>query len=248
MIINQIFLQEENKQQSHHIHKKHLQGKNLPNEINCNQQDLAQIQQPHDQQQEHPSEQFIQYKKEYTCDDDEPKAQIDKNSTTNEQGEPQLIQADVNGPNQQQQELQINQQQQQLQQKQQQPPQQQIAQQQVHSGQQQKLLQYGNKQVLKQQQFDSSNLYEKLPVDKLNDAKRMCNMDIVENLALKQKVNKNYDIFKHDKRENEYSNNNNNFRSQSVSYTHLTLPTICSVQISVVAVSLKKKKMYHIIS
>lgn len=41
----------------------------------------------------------------------------------------------------------------------------------------------------------------------------MCNMDIVENLALKQKVNKNYDIFKHDKRENEYSNNNNNFRS-----------------------------------
>eukprot|EP00825_Cyclidium_porcatum_P005559 TRINITY_DN12713_c0_g1_i2.p1 TRINITY_DN12713_c0_g1~~TRINITY_DN12713_c0_g1_i2.p1 ORF type:complete len:133 (-),score=28.99 TRINITY_DN12713_c0_g1_i2:31-429(-) len=28
----------------------------------------------------------------------------------------------------------------------------------------------------------------------------------------------------------------------SVSYTHLTLPTICSVQISVVAVSLKKKK------
>eukprot|EP00825_Cyclidium_porcatum_P031400 TRINITY_DN33265_c0_g1_i2.p1 TRINITY_DN33265_c0_g1~~TRINITY_DN33265_c0_g1_i2.p1 ORF type:complete len:103 (-),score=37.54 TRINITY_DN33265_c0_g1_i2:58-366(-) len=29
---------------------------------------------------------------------------------------------------------------------------------------------------------------------------------------------------------------------QSVSYTHLTLPTICSVQISVVAVSLKKKK------
>eukprot|EP00825_Cyclidium_porcatum_P005834 TRINITY_DN12866_c0_g1_i2.p2 TRINITY_DN12866_c0_g1~~TRINITY_DN12866_c0_g1_i2.p2 ORF type:complete len:130 (-),score=12.30 TRINITY_DN12866_c0_g1_i2:50-439(-) len=30
--------------------------------------------------------------------------------------------------------------------------------------------------------------------------------------------------------------------SASVSYTHLTLPTICSVQISVVAVSLKKKK------
>eukprot|EP00825_Cyclidium_porcatum_P005919 TRINITY_DN128_c0_g1_i7.p2 TRINITY_DN128_c0_g1~~TRINITY_DN128_c0_g1_i7.p2 ORF type:complete len:220 (-),score=63.04 TRINITY_DN128_c0_g1_i7:153-812(-) len=29
---------------------------------------------------------------------------------------------------------------------------------------------------------------------------------------------------------------------RSVSYTHLTLPTICSVQISVVAVSLKKKK------
>eukprot|EP00825_Cyclidium_porcatum_P010385 TRINITY_DN15308_c0_g1_i1.p12 TRINITY_DN15308_c0_g1~~TRINITY_DN15308_c0_g1_i1.p12 ORF type:complete len:100 (-),score=8.14 TRINITY_DN15308_c0_g1_i1:79-378(-) len=28
-----------------------------------------------------------------------------------------------------------------------------------------------------------------------------------------------------------------------VSYTHLTLPTICSVQISVVAVSLKKKKI-----
>eukprot|EP00825_Cyclidium_porcatum_P007995 TRINITY_DN14002_c0_g1_i2.p2 TRINITY_DN14002_c0_g1~~TRINITY_DN14002_c0_g1_i2.p2 ORF type:complete len:225 (-),score=52.73 TRINITY_DN14002_c0_g1_i2:7-681(-) len=31
-------------------------------------------------------------------------------------------------------------------------------------------------------------------------------------------------------------------RSKAVSYTHLTLPTICSVQISVVAVSLKKKK------
>eukprot|EP00825_Cyclidium_porcatum_P006735 TRINITY_DN1336_c0_g1_i2.p1 TRINITY_DN1336_c0_g1~~TRINITY_DN1336_c0_g1_i2.p1 ORF type:complete len:131 (-),score=5.40 TRINITY_DN1336_c0_g1_i2:17-409(-) len=31
------------------------------------------------------------------------------------------------------------------------------------------------------------------------------------------------------------------FDSKSVSYTHLTLPTICSVQISVVAVSLKKK-------
>eukprot|EP00825_Cyclidium_porcatum_P008903 TRINITY_DN14470_c0_g1_i4.p1 TRINITY_DN14470_c0_g1~~TRINITY_DN14470_c0_g1_i4.p1 ORF type:complete len:147 (-),score=18.18 TRINITY_DN14470_c0_g1_i4:92-532(-) len=31
--------------------------------------------------------------------------------------------------------------------------------------------------------------------------------------------------------------------SEAVSYTHLTLPTICSVQISVVAVSLKKKKM-----
>eukprot|EP00825_Cyclidium_porcatum_P045959 TRINITY_DN711_c0_g1_i2.p1 TRINITY_DN711_c0_g1~~TRINITY_DN711_c0_g1_i2.p1 ORF type:complete len:130 (+),score=9.90 TRINITY_DN711_c0_g1_i2:138-527(+) len=30
--------------------------------------------------------------------------------------------------------------------------------------------------------------------------------------------------------------------SLPVSYTHLTLPTICSVQISVVAVSLKKKK------
>eukprot|EP00825_Cyclidium_porcatum_P046350 TRINITY_DN7262_c0_g1_i2.p1 TRINITY_DN7262_c0_g1~~TRINITY_DN7262_c0_g1_i2.p1 ORF type:complete len:117 (-),score=26.45 TRINITY_DN7262_c0_g1_i2:68-418(-) len=29
---------------------------------------------------------------------------------------------------------------------------------------------------------------------------------------------------------------------RTVSYTHLTLPTICSVQISVVAVSLKKKK------
>eukprot|EP00825_Cyclidium_porcatum_P009059 TRINITY_DN14556_c0_g1_i1.p2 TRINITY_DN14556_c0_g1~~TRINITY_DN14556_c0_g1_i1.p2 ORF type:complete len:168 (+),score=20.80 TRINITY_DN14556_c0_g1_i1:185-688(+) len=29
----------------------------------------------------------------------------------------------------------------------------------------------------------------------------------------------------------------------AVSYTHLTLPTICSVQISVVAVSLKKKKL-----
>eukprot|EP00825_Cyclidium_porcatum_P023748 TRINITY_DN2633_c0_g1_i1.p3 TRINITY_DN2633_c0_g1~~TRINITY_DN2633_c0_g1_i1.p3 ORF type:complete len:119 (-),score=22.62 TRINITY_DN2633_c0_g1_i1:63-419(-) len=31
-----------------------------------------------------------------------------------------------------------------------------------------------------------------------------------------------------------------------VSYTHLTLPTICSVQISVVAVSLKKKNKQHI--
>eukprot|EP00825_Cyclidium_porcatum_P014255 TRINITY_DN17625_c0_g1_i1.p1 TRINITY_DN17625_c0_g1~~TRINITY_DN17625_c0_g1_i1.p1 ORF type:complete len:173 (-),score=29.63 TRINITY_DN17625_c0_g1_i1:27-545(-) len=30
----------------------------------------------------------------------------------------------------------------------------------------------------------------------------------------------------------------------TVSYTHLTLPTICSVQISVVAVSLKKKKQH----
>eukprot|EP00825_Cyclidium_porcatum_P029250 TRINITY_DN31280_c0_g1_i2.p2 TRINITY_DN31280_c0_g1~~TRINITY_DN31280_c0_g1_i2.p2 ORF type:complete len:192 (-),score=42.45 TRINITY_DN31280_c0_g1_i2:39-614(-) len=33
---------------------------------------------------------------------------------------------------------------------------------------------------------------------------------------------------------------------KAVSYTHLTLPTICSVQISVVAVSLKKKKIKHI--
>eukprot|EP00825_Cyclidium_porcatum_P004518 TRINITY_DN12130_c0_g1_i1.p1 TRINITY_DN12130_c0_g1~~TRINITY_DN12130_c0_g1_i1.p1 ORF type:complete len:100 (+),score=13.67 TRINITY_DN12130_c0_g1_i1:107-406(+) len=32
----------------------------------------------------------------------------------------------------------------------------------------------------------------------------------------------------------------------AVSYTHLTLPTICSVQISVVAVSVKKKKREHI--
>eukprot|EP00825_Cyclidium_porcatum_P026839 TRINITY_DN2883_c0_g1_i4.p1 TRINITY_DN2883_c0_g1~~TRINITY_DN2883_c0_g1_i4.p1 ORF type:complete len:217 (-),score=50.46 TRINITY_DN2883_c0_g1_i4:97-747(-) len=32
------------------------------------------------------------------------------------------------------------------------------------------------------------------------------------------------------------------YREGAVSYTHLTLPTICSVQISVVAVSLKKKK------
>eukprot|EP00825_Cyclidium_porcatum_P046985 TRINITY_DN7523_c0_g1_i6.p1 TRINITY_DN7523_c0_g1~~TRINITY_DN7523_c0_g1_i6.p1 ORF type:complete len:135 (-),score=16.71 TRINITY_DN7523_c0_g1_i6:39-443(-) len=31
----------------------------------------------------------------------------------------------------------------------------------------------------------------------------------------------------------------------AVSYTHLTLPTICSVQISVVAVSLKKKKIQN---
>eukprot|EP00825_Cyclidium_porcatum_P016216 TRINITY_DN19322_c0_g1_i1.p2 TRINITY_DN19322_c0_g1~~TRINITY_DN19322_c0_g1_i1.p2 ORF type:complete len:145 (-),score=45.17 TRINITY_DN19322_c0_g1_i1:67-501(-) len=31
------------------------------------------------------------------------------------------------------------------------------------------------------------------------------------------------------------------FNIKAVSYTHLTLPTICSVQISVVAVSLKKK-------
>eukprot|EP00825_Cyclidium_porcatum_P005061 TRINITY_DN12415_c0_g1_i2.p5 TRINITY_DN12415_c0_g1~~TRINITY_DN12415_c0_g1_i2.p5 ORF type:complete len:146 (-),score=17.90 TRINITY_DN12415_c0_g1_i2:43-480(-) len=31
-----------------------------------------------------------------------------------------------------------------------------------------------------------------------------------------------------------------------VSYTHLTLPTICSVQISVVAVSLKKKKIHKL--
>eukprot|EP00825_Cyclidium_porcatum_P006194 TRINITY_DN13050_c0_g1_i1.p1 TRINITY_DN13050_c0_g1~~TRINITY_DN13050_c0_g1_i1.p1 ORF type:complete len:329 (-),score=44.08 TRINITY_DN13050_c0_g1_i1:33-1019(-) len=40
-------------------------------------------------------------------------------------------------------------------------------------------------------------------------------------------------------------NNSNNFFKKfrvPVSYTHLTLPTICSVQISVVAVSLKKKK------
>eukprot|EP00825_Cyclidium_porcatum_P032273 TRINITY_DN3451_c0_g1_i2.p2 TRINITY_DN3451_c0_g1~~TRINITY_DN3451_c0_g1_i2.p2 ORF type:complete len:100 (-),score=31.55 TRINITY_DN3451_c0_g1_i2:42-341(-) len=35
------------------------------------------------------------------------------------------------------------------------------------------------------------------------------------------------------------------YEIEPVSYTHLTLPTICSVQISVVAVSLKKKK--HII-
>eukprot|EP00825_Cyclidium_porcatum_P009557 TRINITY_DN14890_c0_g1_i1.p1 TRINITY_DN14890_c0_g1~~TRINITY_DN14890_c0_g1_i1.p1 ORF type:complete len:251 (-),score=4.03 TRINITY_DN14890_c0_g1_i1:2-754(-) len=34
--------------------------------------------------------------------------------------------------------------------------------------------------------------------------------------------------------------------SEAVSYTHLTLPTICSVQISVVAVSLKKKRRKHI--
>eukprot|EP00825_Cyclidium_porcatum_P018457 TRINITY_DN21047_c0_g1_i2.p1 TRINITY_DN21047_c0_g1~~TRINITY_DN21047_c0_g1_i2.p1 ORF type:complete len:167 (+),score=13.71 TRINITY_DN21047_c0_g1_i2:88-588(+) len=34
-----------------------------------------------------------------------------------------------------------------------------------------------------------------------------------------------------------------NYGVISVSYTHLTLPTICSVQISVVAVSLKKKKI-----
>eukprot|EP00825_Cyclidium_porcatum_P030504 TRINITY_DN32321_c0_g1_i2.p1 TRINITY_DN32321_c0_g1~~TRINITY_DN32321_c0_g1_i2.p1 ORF type:complete len:300 (+),score=65.16 TRINITY_DN32321_c0_g1_i2:2-901(+) len=34
----------------------------------------------------------------------------------------------------------------------------------------------------------------------------------------------------------------NLYNFMSVSYTHLTLPTICSVQISVVAVSLKKKK------
>eukprot|EP00825_Cyclidium_porcatum_P042718 TRINITY_DN5905_c0_g2_i1.p1 TRINITY_DN5905_c0_g2~~TRINITY_DN5905_c0_g2_i1.p1 ORF type:complete len:130 (-),score=5.38 TRINITY_DN5905_c0_g2_i1:83-472(-) len=32
---------------------------------------------------------------------------------------------------------------------------------------------------------------------------------------------------------------------EAVSYTHLTLPTICSVQISVVAVSLKKKNIKH---
>eukprot|EP00825_Cyclidium_porcatum_P049025 TRINITY_DN8386_c0_g1_i3.p2 TRINITY_DN8386_c0_g1~~TRINITY_DN8386_c0_g1_i3.p2 ORF type:complete len:118 (-),score=8.83 TRINITY_DN8386_c0_g1_i3:91-444(-) len=31
----------------------------------------------------------------------------------------------------------------------------------------------------------------------------------------------------------------------TVSYTHLTLPTICSVQISVVAVSVKKKNKQH---
>eukprot|EP00825_Cyclidium_porcatum_P021252 TRINITY_DN23760_c0_g1_i1.p2 TRINITY_DN23760_c0_g1~~TRINITY_DN23760_c0_g1_i1.p2 ORF type:complete len:190 (-),score=31.06 TRINITY_DN23760_c0_g1_i1:31-600(-) len=35
---------------------------------------------------------------------------------------------------------------------------------------------------------------------------------------------------------------NNQLTIDAVSYTHLTLPTICSVQISVVAVSLKKKK------
>eukprot|EP00825_Cyclidium_porcatum_P046099 TRINITY_DN716_c0_g1_i5.p2 TRINITY_DN716_c0_g1~~TRINITY_DN716_c0_g1_i5.p2 ORF type:complete len:172 (-),score=7.53 TRINITY_DN716_c0_g1_i5:86-601(-) len=35
---------------------------------------------------------------------------------------------------------------------------------------------------------------------------------------------------------------NSNKAHVPVSYTHLTLPTICSVQISVVAVSLKKKK------
>eukprot|EP00825_Cyclidium_porcatum_P012681 TRINITY_DN16627_c0_g1_i2.p1 TRINITY_DN16627_c0_g1~~TRINITY_DN16627_c0_g1_i2.p1 ORF type:complete len:129 (-),score=18.05 TRINITY_DN16627_c0_g1_i2:66-452(-) len=33
---------------------------------------------------------------------------------------------------------------------------------------------------------------------------------------------------------------------EAVSYTHLTLPTICSVQISVVAVSLKKKYSQNI--
>eukprot|EP00825_Cyclidium_porcatum_P048823 TRINITY_DN8308_c0_g1_i4.p2 TRINITY_DN8308_c0_g1~~TRINITY_DN8308_c0_g1_i4.p2 ORF type:complete len:108 (+),score=33.52 TRINITY_DN8308_c0_g1_i4:3-326(+) len=38
------------------------------------------------------------------------------------------------------------------------------------------------------------------------------------------------------------SNFSADFGILSVSYTHLTLPTICSVQISVVAVSLKKKK------
>eukprot|EP00825_Cyclidium_porcatum_P042614 TRINITY_DN5871_c0_g1_i3.p2 TRINITY_DN5871_c0_g1~~TRINITY_DN5871_c0_g1_i3.p2 ORF type:complete len:112 (+),score=29.90 TRINITY_DN5871_c0_g1_i3:347-682(+) len=35
---------------------------------------------------------------------------------------------------------------------------------------------------------------------------------------------------------------NYSYWGRTVSYTHLTLPTICSVQISVVAVSLKKKK------
>eukprot|EP00825_Cyclidium_porcatum_P014263 TRINITY_DN1762_c0_g1_i5.p4 TRINITY_DN1762_c0_g1~~TRINITY_DN1762_c0_g1_i5.p4 ORF type:complete len:116 (+),score=28.06 TRINITY_DN1762_c0_g1_i5:471-818(+) len=34
-------------------------------------------------------------------------------------------------------------------------------------------------------------------------------------------------------------------QEKAVSYTHLTLPTICSVQISVVAVSLKKKKQNY---
>eukprot|EP00825_Cyclidium_porcatum_P038130 TRINITY_DN4358_c0_g1_i2.p1 TRINITY_DN4358_c0_g1~~TRINITY_DN4358_c0_g1_i2.p1 ORF type:complete len:138 (-),score=13.56 TRINITY_DN4358_c0_g1_i2:91-504(-) len=37
------------------------------------------------------------------------------------------------------------------------------------------------------------------------------------------------------------SKNSQSSYTCSVSYTHLTLPTICSVQISVVAVSLKKK-------
>eukprot|EP00831_Metopus_contortus_P034926 TRINITY_DN27810_c0_g1_i3.p2 TRINITY_DN27810_c0_g1~~TRINITY_DN27810_c0_g1_i3.p2 ORF type:complete len:115 (+),score=28.82 TRINITY_DN27810_c0_g1_i3:325-669(+) len=38
----------------------------------------------------------------------------------------------------------------------------------------------------------------------------------------------------------------NNGDYNAVSYTHLTLPTILLVQISVVAVSLKKKKLTHI--
>eukprot|EP00825_Cyclidium_porcatum_P014955 TRINITY_DN1821_c0_g1_i5.p1 TRINITY_DN1821_c0_g1~~TRINITY_DN1821_c0_g1_i5.p1 ORF type:complete len:221 (+),score=43.50 TRINITY_DN1821_c0_g1_i5:202-864(+) len=41
----------------------------------------------------------------------------------------------------------------------------------------------------------------------------------------------------------DYNNGKIDIRTKkTVSYTHLTLPTICSVQISVVAVSLKKKK------
>eukprot|EP00825_Cyclidium_porcatum_P047351 TRINITY_DN7684_c0_g2_i2.p1 TRINITY_DN7684_c0_g2~~TRINITY_DN7684_c0_g2_i2.p1 ORF type:complete len:151 (-),score=45.82 TRINITY_DN7684_c0_g2_i2:41-493(-) len=39
-----------------------------------------------------------------------------------------------------------------------------------------------------------------------------------------------------------HSESVNSVTISSVSYTHLTLPTICSVQISVVAVSLKQKK------
>eukprot|EP00825_Cyclidium_porcatum_P026817 TRINITY_DN2881_c0_g1_i5.p2 TRINITY_DN2881_c0_g1~~TRINITY_DN2881_c0_g1_i5.p2 ORF type:complete len:125 (-),score=34.77 TRINITY_DN2881_c0_g1_i5:37-411(-) len=40
----------------------------------------------------------------------------------------------------------------------------------------------------------------------------------------------------------EYKKDFDSKKGDAVSYTHLTLPTICSVQISVVAGSLKKKK------
>eukprot|EP00825_Cyclidium_porcatum_P027445 TRINITY_DN29518_c0_g1_i1.p2 TRINITY_DN29518_c0_g1~~TRINITY_DN29518_c0_g1_i1.p2 ORF type:complete len:140 (-),score=42.14 TRINITY_DN29518_c0_g1_i1:87-506(-) len=58
----------------------------------------------------------------------------------------------------------------------------------------------------------------------------------ITNLQL-QKFNES-DSASEDNYESLVAKNNSN----TVSYTHLTLPTICSVQISVVAVSLKKKK------
>eukprot|EP00825_Cyclidium_porcatum_P044486 TRINITY_DN6543_c0_g1_i4.p1 TRINITY_DN6543_c0_g1~~TRINITY_DN6543_c0_g1_i4.p1 ORF type:complete len:433 (-),score=67.50 TRINITY_DN6543_c0_g1_i4:242-1540(-) len=60
---------------------------------------------------------------------------------------------------------------------------------------------------------------------------------------LESQVKKNHFLYD-EERNRKFINESAQFIKwlQAVSYTHLTLPTICSVQISVVAVSLKKKK------
>eukprot|EP00825_Cyclidium_porcatum_P045732 TRINITY_DN7032_c0_g1_i1.p1 TRINITY_DN7032_c0_g1~~TRINITY_DN7032_c0_g1_i1.p1 ORF type:complete len:279 (-),score=46.45 TRINITY_DN7032_c0_g1_i1:3-839(-) len=100
------------------------------------------------------------------------------------------------------------------------------------------------KYILDQMQVSVQNTIFDMDQQSFNVASNLINDRYQQDLfqVVKQLQDKYTDM------QNKYSSSVTQLKDNimAVSYTHLTLPTICSVQISVVAVSLKKKKLEYI--